>query len=307
VVRIRRPADALIRLVAGLACVASLLAVSGQVRATSLQRLTVTSFTLSADTLSPQIEVPFRLMVSLHVREAVPEIDNLNLPILAELELQGDERQTRAGPGGTDYIETIEVIAHHTGDISIAPATLQAIDARDGKPKQYSTNPLTLHVVGGALEPLQQGGSFAAAALALALRVLEWLVAITVVIIAVVWLFRRRRRTPPPPPPAPAAPMPVAVPVARPVRSLREQLQDALTVLRAERTRAAAVRVRSAVWGMVGASDGETLADVLQRPQANDPRMRDLLRALERAAFTYDDDLTAAIGDACDALERYLA
>jgi len=305
VVRIRRPADALIRLVAAVACVASLFAASGQARGTSLQRLTVTSFTLSADTLAPQIEVPFRLMVSLHVREAVPEIDNLNLPILAELELQGDERQTRAGPGGTDYVETIEVIAHHTGDISIAPATLQAIDARDGKPKQYSTNPLTLHVVGGALEPLQQGGSFAAAALALALRILEWLVAIAVVIVAVVWLFRRRRR--PAPPPAPAAPLPVAVPVARPARSLREQLQDALTVLRAERTRGAAVRVRAAVWGMVGASDGETLADVLQRPQANDPRMRDLLRALERAAFTYDDDLTAAIGDACGALERYLA
>ncbi len=55
------------------------------------------------------------------------------------------------------------------------------------------------------------------------------------------------------------------------VRSRRHEIEDALTVLRAERTRVTAVRVRSAVWRMVGASEGETLADVLRRPQANDP------------------------------------
>jgi len=32
--------------------------------------------------------------------------------------------------------------------------------------------------------------------------------------------------------------------------------------------------------------------------------MRELLIALERSAFTYDDDLSAAIDDACSALER---
>ena len=35
--------------------------------------------------------------------------------------------------------------------------------------------------------------------------------------------------------------------------------------------------------------------------------MSDLLRSLERAAFTYDDDLDRAIDGACEALERYLA
>ena len=34
--------------------------------------------------------------------------------------------------------------------------------------------------------------------------------------------------------------------------------------------------------------------------------MRDLLTAFERSAFTYDDDLDAAIDDACRALERYI-
>lgn len=78
-------------------------------------------------------------------------------------------------------------------------------------------------------------------------------------------------------------------------------------MLRAEPTRDSAVRVRAAVWAMVGASEGETLADVLQLPQAAPQGMRDLLAALERAAFTYDDDLAPAVAGACDALQRYLA
>lgn len=121
------------------------------VGAAPLQRLAVTSFTLTADTAKPELEVPFHLFVSLHVREAVPEIDNLNLPVLVDVELLGDSRATQAGPGGTDYRETITVVAHHTGTIALAPATLQVIDARDGKAKQYSTNPLTLQVTGAAL------------------------------------------------------------------------------------------------------------------------------------------------------------
>ena len=81
---------------------------------------------------------------------------------------------------------------------------------------------------------------------------------------------------------------------------------NALTVLRAERTRATAVRVRALMWRMTGASDGETLADVRQRPEAASPPMRELLSCLERAAFTYDDDLKAAIAAACDTLDWYL-
>jgi hypothetical protein len=78
-----------------------------------------------------------------------------------------------------------------------------------------------------------------------------------------------------------------------------------MVVLRAERTRAAAVRVRAAVWRTIGASEGETLADVLRRPGSDDVPLRDVLIALERSAFTYDADLAPAIEDACGALERY--
>ncbi len=273
-------------------------------RAQTLQRLTVESFTLSADTSKPEIEVPFHLVVSLTVKERVAGIDNLELPILAELELLGDERRTVARSSGTQYRETITVVAHHTGAVTIAPATLQAIDARDGRPKQYFTNALTLQVTGGKLEPFEEGQSLAAAAAALAIRVALWTLGILCAIAVLVLALRRRRA----PPPAPAPPAPVAPAVPLPShRSRREELGDALSVLRADPVRPTAVAVRAAVWRMVGGTDGETLADVLQRSGASDPRIRDVLRALERAAFTYDADLQAAIAGACTALERYLA
>jgi hypothetical protein len=299
VVRFGRLAGALALLLAGA------LAPAAQAQAQGLPRLTVTSFTLSADTTHPQLETPFHLIVSLHVKERVTSIETLELPILAELELQGDERTLRAGPDGTDYRETIAVIAHHTGSIVVAPATLQAIDARDGRPKQYFTNQLELRVGGGTLEPLQTGASIVTTALFVLVRIGAIVIGI-VALVAVIVLVARRRPRPAPPVPV-AQPQPAAAaPVPR-ARSRREQLDDAYSVLRAERTRLAAVTVRSAVRRMVGASDGETLDDVLRRPEAREAPMRELLRSLERAAFTYDADLAGAIDAACAAFERILA
>ena len=277
------------------------IAMCGGASAQALQKLTVRSFDLSSDTPDPQLEVPFHLIVSVHVRERVSSIDNLELPILAELELQGDERTVKPSGSGTDYTETISVVAHHTGTITIAPATMQAIDARDGRPKQYSSNGLTLHVSGGTLEPLARGESFAARALHWFSWVALWIGGVICAVAVIALALHRRSPKSAPAPEPPAAPQPV--PAASPPRSRRDQLSDALTVLRAERNRNAAVRVRSAVWRTIGASDGETLADVLTRPDAADLRMRDVLRSLERAAFTYDADLQDAIEAACASLE----
>lgn len=258
--------------------------------AQALARLTVESFTLSSDTARPRTDVPFHLIVTLRVRERIDRIANLELPMLADLELLGDERETIAGPRGSQYRETIAVAAHHPGTIEISPATLQAVDARDGKPKQWFSNGLSL-VVSGPNAGLPRRA------------LLVWIAGLVGMAILVALLFRRRR--------VPLSPerKPVQVPAPAQVRSVprsrREQLQDALIVLRAEPTRFTAVRVRGAVWRMLGASDGETLGDVLRRVSPDDT-MRELLIALERGAFTYDDDLNAAIDDACSALERQI-
>jgi len=271
------------------------------VRAQSLARLTVQSFTRAADTTSPKIDLPFHLILTLRVRERVDQIANLDLPMLAQLELLGDERETTTTPSGTLYRETITVVAHTAGTIAIAPATLQAIDARDGKPKQWYTNGLNLRIAGPGPQVLRTAGFIVRQVAIALLWLLLWLVGIGCVVLALVLIFRRSRRSAPVvvAPPPPRAPLPVT-------RSPREWAQDALTVLRAERSRQAAVAVRSAIWRMVGASDGETLGDVLSRPGTNAPTTRALLVALERSAFTYDADLDAAIDDACGALERFI-
>ena len=291
------------RALAGLAVALCLVAASFAVAgAQSLQRLTVESFVLSSDTAAPRIDSPFHLTVTLRVRERVGRIDNLDLPILAQLELLGDERETASGPRGTLYRESITVVAHEGGALAIAPATLQAIDARDGKPKQWFTNELRLRVTGGAVAPLSGGpGALLAATLA-ALRFFLWVCLLVLglgcVAAIVVLLFRRR-------PVATAVPAPSPAPVQR-ARSRREEAEAALAALRAQQSRATAVAVRAAIWRMAGASDGETLSDVLRQTGPYDTTMRDLLTALERSAFTYDGDLRAAIDDTCRALEHYI-
>ena len=283
------------------AFVALVALLAGAAGAQALQKLTVQSFELSSDTAQPALEVPFHLIVRVHVLQRVSAIDDIELPILAELELLGDERRVTASASGTDYVETISVVAHHTGTIAIAPVTLQAIDARDGRPKQYFSNALTLHVAGGSLEPMATGEDVAVRILRLFAWTALWIGGVTCVVTVLALAFFHRPAKPLPSQPA-AAP-----PAAQTPRSRREQFADALTVLRAERTRGAAVRVRTAVWRMIGASEGETLADVLRRSDAADPQMRVLLRSLERAAFTYDDDLPAAVEDACASLEAVTA
>lgn len=263
----------------------------------ALQRLTVQTFDLSADTLSPRVEAPFHLIVRLRVRERMNRIDNLDLPMLAQLELLGDERETLRSPRGTEYRETITLVAHAAGPIGIAPATLQAIDARDGKAKQWYTNGLMLRVGANVTQGIETNVQ---RTLRLLLALLWIVVVVAVVAALIVAAARRRRAVAPvaiatPPPPAPP-----------PQRTRWDVARDALAVLGAEHTRAAAVTVRASIWQMLGATEGETLGDVLHRPGSGDPTTRQLLTALERSAFTYDDDLQPAIADARSALERFI-
>lgn len=269
--------------------------------AQSLQRLTVVSFALGTDTNAPSVDVPFHLIVTLRVRErGVTRIDNLELPLLAELELLGDERRLQSGPGGTQYRETITIVAHHAGTLSIGPALLQAVDPRDRRAKQYATNGLVLRVAGPS--PALQGAEDVTASLSGAvLRVALWVLGAALAVVLVVLVLRRRPAAAPPI----EAPLPPPEPLPPP-RTARDELLDALAVLRADPSRLSAVRVRALVWSLLGAEEGETLADVLRRPAAGERAMRDVLRSLERAAFTYDADLSAALTDARAALERFL-
>ncbi len=141
----------------------------------TLARLTVESFDLAPDTTSPKLGVPFHLVLTLRVRERVSEVQNINLPILAELELLGDERETATRPHGTLYRETITVVARTPGTVAIAPATLLAIDARDGRAKEWYSNSLRLRVVGAGANAMRTGARAMLAASLAALWFILWL------------------------------------------------------------------------------------------------------------------------------------
>lgn len=265
----------------------------------SLQRLTVTQLTLGSNQSGPQVEVPFELIVTAHVREHVSELRNLDLPVLTDVELLGDEHALIAGPKGTTYTERIRVVAHHSGAITIDPVTLDAIDARDGKPKRYSSNALTL-LVGGGVAAVTPAFDLAAAIGTL----LRWLIPLLAIAIIIAAFMRRRR-------PVQALPAPHPVPIPEqppaPVRTRQDRLRDARTVLAASRTRPTVLHIRTMVREMVGADDAETLADVLRRTTPDAGAMRALLVALERAAFTHDDDFQRAVNDVLDALNEAAA
>lgn len=268
-------------------------ALTSHARAQTLQRLTVTALTLSADTASPRIEVPFHLIITAHVRERITELDNVDLPILAELELLGDEHSLIASGNGTTYRETITVVAHHSGSITIAPVTLDAIDARDGRAKRYSSNPLTLNVAGGlAAMSVPQPSSPRT----------PWIPVIVAFAAAgLIWMLLARRR------PAPAAPAAAVITLPPPVPVTpdpRRRAREWYEALRANPTRNGAMAIRSAVRRSVGANERETLADVLRRPLAQPAPMQRVLRALERAGFTTDADVPAAVRAALSALEE---
>ncbi len=103
---------------------------------------------------------------------------------------------------------------------------------------------------------------------------------------------------------APTPPMPVPVPPKEPTS--RERIVEALALLRADPSRAGAMRARTVLHRMVGASDGETLDDVMLRAQKSHPLLQGVLPQIERAAFTYESDLDTAVVRAIAALEDAL-
>ncbi len=268
-------------------------------RAQVLQRLTVRQLTLAADTTTPHTERRFHLIVTARVSERVSRLENIDLPLLASLELLGDQVTTTRNAQGTTYREVITVVAHHAGTTMIAPVTLDAVDARDGKAKRYFSNSLTLNVQGPGV--LATAGPELGALARGIFDVLAWLVGGVALLAVVIALLRRPRRpAPPAPEPLPPAPLPPRA------RTRADALRDAALTLRADPTRASALHVRNAVRRMVGASDAETLEDVLRAIPDDEP-MHGLLRALERAAFTHEADLASAVRAAIDRLEAMSA
>lgn len=264
-------------------CLAALAALpGGNAFAQQLARLHVQSFTLTSDTPQPKADVPFDVVLTIHVREALTgPLDNVVLPAFAGPDVLGDERVLSRGKTGSTYRETLRLVAHAAGPLDIGSAYLDAVDARDGKAKRFLSNELHLRVSGGS--PPDLWGpvrAFFGASVEIVLLLAAAFVVVTV--------FRRKAPRPAPPPAAVAPPPPAPAP--------QDRLQTELGNLRLRRDREAVLRVRAALWHAAGAREGETLADVLTRA-GGEQHTQALLRAVERAAFVDERYLQRAVDD----------
>ena len=238
--------------------------------------------TLTSDTPRPKAGVPFDLLLTIRVRENVAGLDNVVLPAFIGPEELGDERVVSQNAGGTIYRETLRLVAHSRGDLSIGSAYLDAVDARDGKPKRFLSNTLTLHVEGGELFNPWSG-------IARALRGTGELLLIAAALAVLVMLVRRPRRAQPL---TVARDEPSATPPPVP---LEARLEAALQKLASNPRREVLQEVRALLWQYAGAPPGGTLADALAASNGAPAHVRAMLGAVERATFVEDWQFADAV------------
>ncbi len=261
-------------------------------RAQSLARLHVESFVLSSDTANPVVEKPFHLELVIHVKERINQLENVVLPPFVGLDILGDESTTTQSLQGTTYDERLTVVAHGSGKLTISPAYLDAIDARDGAAKRFLSNSLTLMIAGPIHAPFQTSGMVrrVSADLTVVARIVGWLFAFACLVLLVIILLRRRPQPLPVTVLPPAEPPPPNIPL-----DPRAPLRDALQRLQAEPTRARALFARLALREYLRIPEGATLSDALRSANAQSATVKRALETAERAAFVYDEGLDDAI------------
>lgn len=245
------------------------------------------AFTLSSDTAHPQLEQPFHVTLTIRVDEKTFNGDNVFLPTFEGAEELGDLRQVSHGANGTTYRETLTLVAHTRGTLTVSEAYLDALDARDGKPKRFLSNALALPVGGG---PITSVWHVLRTVLLVVIEVL--LLGAAVFVIAVMFWRRRVLRQAQHDTPGAQHDTPTPTPV---ILSLsKDEVEDAFDQLRAKRDRYSVLALRTALWKRAGADPGATLHDVLRRTVATEAE-RQLLVAVEHAAFIEDSRLNGAI------------
>jgi hypothetical protein len=173
------------------------------------------------------------------------------------------------------------------GPITIASATMDAVDASDHKPSRFATNSLRLQIGNAPV-------SFPVPAAGDAYDLFFGFVRaffLLVVLVTFVWILLRYFARPRPPKSVVASvPVTVSAPIpAAPRDDFDVEYRKLVDALRAEPTRPRALAVRHALRYTLGAGERETLADLVRRNAASDrPRLVGALRAIERACFCED-------------------
>jgi hypothetical protein len=261
--------------------------------ADALRRLHVDALGMRADRNNVAVGQVFHLAIHVRVRESIAALDELVVPDVGGLQLEGDERHVTRTSAGTDIVETLTLEATAAGRYTLRGAYVDAIDARNGKPTRFSADPITI-VVG------QPGYSYEGAAR------LVWRAFLAVVVLAAlggatVLIIRaraRRQRA------APAEPFATVVAPPPPVRTPRDAVAEALREFRRAPEPPALLRLRAALFAAAGAHAGATLRDALR---SADGRLRAALVTAERAVFGPATARADAAAELVRATEAWLA
>jgi len=281
--------------------------------AQNLQQLTIPMLTLAADKTHVPVGQPFHLTVHAHITQNITHLDNLTLPSLSDFDEVSREAHLVPAAGGSDYDEVLTLKPKHEGDIEIAPVTIDAINAETMKPSRFSsTEQVVIHA--GA-DPANKDS--------LTPQVLERYAAIGVISFFIAYLtfriggtlfdwavdaYKAWRTRPAPTPPSNV--IPTSLQLAS--MSAVERFRLAITTLQRDPSESSAEALRTALRDALGATEEETMADILARmPESERSILGRALRAAERAAFIDTSLRRSAIDDglpifeiACQRLEK---
>ncbi len=282
------------RAVVGLA-VAALL--TSRANAASLRTLHVDALSMRADHAHVAVGEVFHLAIHVRVRENVAALDELVIPDVGMMKLEGDERHVTSSPAGTDVVETLTLEPTAAGAFTFKGAYLDAIDARTHKPSRFSANPV--RVVVGAATPVMYTTFVPMWRVVLGIA-LGGTAVLAVLAVLIAGVMMSRRRTP-----AATSVAPPAVPAAPPPRTPRDEVADALRAYRTAPANGSLTRLRGALFVAAGTNAGATLRDALA--VTSDRDLRAALIAAERTAFGPERERDAASDDLIGATGTWLS
>jgi len=264
--------------------------------------LHVRKFEMRVDRAQPRVGESFHLTIELRTVEPKTNCNNVMLPDFYGLDSLGDERRTYTGADGTDCTEVVTLSPTAPGVRTIAPATLDAMDATTSRPSRFSTNSVTIEALHA---PLRTETIVWNTLIQMLKAAVVAILGVAVLIVGY-WALRRvlpglgavRRIEPREIPPD--HPGPHAAPIDE-----GERWNAVIAKLSAQPTRQSVLAVRVLLRDLARARDDEAFGELLARVAANtDPRILDVMRAIERAAFIDDEHLGEAVRDAIRALKQ---
>jgi hypothetical protein len=267
--------------------------------AASLRTLHVDALSMRVDRARVAVGEVFHLAIHVRVRENVAALDELVVPDVGTMKLEGDERSVVSSPAGTDVTETLTLEPTAPGAFTFKPAYLDAIDARTRKPSRFSANAVRI-VVDAAPSPIAPRDFGAMWRLLIAIAIAAGVVLVAVAALVAAVRLRRRRD---------AVQVTVAAPVAAappaPPRTPRDDVADALRAYRTAPAHDSLARLRGALFVAAGTTAGATLRDALAA--TSDGALRAALFAAERTAFGPAAERDAASAELVAAAQTWLA